>query len=203
MDTRRDPLANLSRGDASNSKVLMATAAAVGGTGAGRSGGSRPEVSRVIRADRALGRLQRLRHDLLAHRSPIHPRPTRVRCKPCSAKRERHNSTVGSDTPTRSAMRVFASPSAASSTILARVTARCSLVPARTIACNASTSAAVTSRGGAGGAPMRRTVQHPTTNLKRITTRYTSQRDCASVKPPPSARGRLHSGDGAQARLAD
>ena len=101
--------------------------------------GSRPPLRHALAAPvgRALGRRERLGQDPLAQ-----PRARTCRgrpgwgasarpARPCSLKRRRHSSTVGIDTPSSSATSTLAAPSAARRTIRARITMRCSVVPAR------------------------------------------------------------------------
>ena len=73
---------------------------------------------------------------------------------PCSANRSRHRSTVGRDMPTSSAIRVFAVPSPASRTILARFASPALTLDARVSRVSASRSASVRARAAAGAAGM-------------------------------------------------
>src|SRR5664280_2866810 len=78
--------------------------------------------------------------------------------KPAAAYRRRHSLTVMIATPSSAAIRSIGAPSAERSTIRARVTARCSLVRARTAARSAAWSESSTIKAGAGGWAMSRIV---------------------------------------------
>ena len=70
---------------------------------------------------------------------------------PAAAYRRRHSLTVMIATPSSAAMPSIGPPSAERSTIRARVTARCSLVAARTTPERTALSASPTTNAGAGG----------------------------------------------------
>ena len=83
----------------------------------------------------------------------LRPRPERTLpsfASPSSANRDRQARTVAGFTPTRDAIRVFATPSAASSNASARCTCRCGAVCDRARTCSAARCPSDMTKAAAG-----------------------------------------------------